>query len=180
MEWWVILIAVVVISDIVLVAWILTKAKKGEFKRKQSYEEWLSELQQDHFRWRLYMAHWTWKARVRTSLAVLIDLGISLILTIWLGGMAGNLIGIKYHNGLSDSEVVMLALLWLGCALLVIFGSLRLWRTTPGMHLTGIGIVSSRTGRPPSKGTLHYPTKGDYRRGRVLEYFFVPREEIRG
>ncbi|MCL6624759.1 MAG: RDD family protein [Fimbriimonadales bacterium] len=179
MEWWIILITVIVLADLALVGWIIAKAKKGEAKRKQSYEEWLSELQQDPLRWRLYEAHWTWKARIRTSLAVLIDMGLSIILAIWVGGMVGNLVGLTYQDGLSDSEVVILVVIWIGCALVVVFGSLCLWGATPGMHLMGISVVSSRTGRAPARGSLHYPTKWDYRRDRVLEYFFVPKEEIR-
>jgi hypothetical protein len=175
-ENWVWLLVLLLAADAVVLAWVLTRARPLWQAQRREFEAWRAALEADPWRERLYRAHW--RARWRTGLGTLLDLLLSLLLT-WLALLlAGPRFGFDPRDGVSDPESFLVLLAWVLCYLLVVFGGFRAFGTTPGLTVVGIAVVSSRTGRAPDRAALRPPTKWDYRRDRVPELLFVPKEEL--
>jgi hypothetical protein len=160
-----------------LMAWFFVRLHRlTRPKRQQEFQAWLAELQRDRHRLRLYEAHW--RARWRTSFGLALDLVLCFALALASLSGLGTQVGFDLQDGLSDPEALLLlvaALLYSG---VLVSGGLRLYGTTPGLHLVGIVPVSPLTGRRARGPALRPPSKWDYRRDRVPELLFVPKEEL--
>ncbi len=170
------LLSLLLLTDVAILAWLVAGWRKRAADHRQAYTAWITELEADPARWRLYQAHWSWKARGRVILATLLDVPLLFVLSL------GPVSSLARHLELVPHRDAFF-LLWLAVGLPLVLanteGALRWYGTTLGLRLCGVVVVSSHTGRPAAHHELRYPSKWDYRRGRVLDLLFVPREELR-
>ncbi|MDR7570506.1 MAG: hypothetical protein QN193_07855 [Armatimonadota bacterium] len=172
-----VLIAILVVADVAVVAWVVHRVWVAAPVHRQAYSEWLARLEADPVRRRLYEAHW--RARWRAGLASLLDVLAAAAAgwTVWLG--LKDRLGLHRRDGLSDPEFFVFLALSAAFYLAFVFGGFRLSGTTPGLRLLGIAVVSAQTGRPAERTRMRPPTRWDYRRGRVPDLLFVPADLLR-
>jgi hypothetical protein len=172
---WLVLLILAVQSAVM--AWALLRLYRlTREKKRQELKAWLAEVQRDPHRLRLYEAHW--QARWRTSLGVALDLVLCFALAFSSVSALEALVGFDLQDGLSDPE----ALLFLAAVMLpfcvLLFGVPRFYGTTLGLHLVGIVPVCPLTGRRARGSAVRLPAKWDYRRDRVPELLFIPKDEL--
>jgi hypothetical protein len=122
---------------------------------------------------RLLEVHY--RNRWRTSTAALLDVILCILLAFGATVSIGTRLGITPAD---DAFGFLFLLGWLLIYLVVVRGGLRLHGTTPGMYLLGIVAISPRTGHRAAPNELRPPTKWDYKRDRLPELLFVPRDEL--
>ncbi|MCS7172738.1 MAG: RDD family protein [Armatimonadetes bacterium] len=171
------LLVVLLVVELAVLAWVLTGARARLEARRKAYQDWWVELQADPVRRRLYEAHR--RAFWRAGLASLVDVFLCLAGTAALVLLLGPAVGFDIRDGVSDPESFLIVVVWLTCYLVIVFGGFRVYGTTPGLHLLGIAVISPQTGRPADRRQLRPPTRWDYARDRVPEFFFVPKDELR-
>ncbi|MGC8817502.1 MAG: hypothetical protein ACP5PX_06870 [Candidatus Hadarchaeum sp.] len=174
MDTWVAsLVVLLVVVDLAVLAWVVTRARSATRARKEACSEWLAALQQDPHLWRRYEAHW--KARWRTGVGYLVDMVLSMGVSATLTFLLLPLLGL----GIEDDATKFLFLgVALATCLSIVYGSLWLLGTTLGLWLLGIAVVSPCTKRLASPRERRPPTKWDYRRDRVPGLLFVPRDML--
>jgi len=161
------LFASVPLVVLLVMVFLWRQYSKEEARRRETLLAWLQEVEKDPRRLRLYRAHW--RARRRTSFALLLDLLLVLLPPL--------LSFPPWEGRLSRDELALfsMGLLLLGFALLVYLPLKRLG-TTLGLRLFRIVPISPTTWKPARPADL--PTRQDYREDRVPHLLFVPMEEL--
>jgi hypothetical protein len=161
------LFALVLLTVLLVGLYLLRHYPEAKARRRETLVAWLQEVEKDPRRLRLYRAHW--RARWRTSFAMLLDL-----LLVFLPPL---LSFPPWEGRLSRDEWALfsMGLFLLGFALLVYLPLKRLG-TTLGLRLFRIVAVSPTTWKPARPADL--PTRYDYRKDRVPHLLFVPMEEL--
>jgi hypothetical protein len=200
------LIAVVVLADIPVLFWLLRHRGRHLAKAREDYQRWRARLDSDPRLKRLYEAHrrtrWervpekpvSWretgvpKNRVaifgvvwRAGFAHVVDVLATMAAAVAVWSVAWSLVtgrGVlgRFQTGISEVELVALAVGW-GAFYL----TLQLWvfpraGTTLGLRLLGLVVVSPWDGRRAAR--LAPDPEMDYRTDRVPGVLVVPREEF--
>jgi len=174
------LIAVVVLADIPVLFWLLRHRRRYLAKAREDHDRWRAHVDSDPRLKRFYEAHR--RARLRTALAHVVDLLATMAAAVAVWSVAWSLVtgrGVlaRFQSGISEVELVALAVGW-GAFYL----TLQLWvfpraGTTLGLRLLGLVVVSPWDGRRTAR--LPVPRSGrDYRTDRVPEVLVVPGEEF--
>ncbi len=170
-NWIIILFILTILVEIIIILYITKKHRKQKEIELKKYEEWLTKLQSDPTLWRLYQAHW--ESRLKTSLAVLIDMSIVVLIVL---GFLDFIYKFKADFPEDIFRIVVSVVSILIC-LILLFGQLWILGSTIGLRIMNIVAVSSKTGKVVYKKFV-YPHKGSYRKNRIIDYFFVPKDII--
>jgi hypothetical protein len=173
------LIAVVVLADIPVLFWLLRHRGRHLAKAREDYQRWRARLDSDPRLKRLYEAHR--RTRWRAGFAHVVDVLATMAAAVAVWSVAWSLVtgrGVlaRFQTGISEVELVALAVGW-GAFYL----TLQLWvfpraGTTLGLRLLGLVVVSPWDGRRAAR--LAPDPEMDYRTDRVPGVLVVPREEF--
>jgi len=161
------LLAPVLLTVLLVGLYLLRRYPEAKARRQETLLAWLQEVEKDPKRLRIYQAHW--RARPRTSFALLLDFLLVLLLalgsfSLWGGRLSGD-----------TQYFFLLGLFLLGFALAV-YLPLKALGTTLGLRLFRIVPISPTTWKPARPADL--PTRWNYREDRVPHLLFVPMEEV--